>query len=111
MQENSPAIPGFSNHTPCYAKTEWAVQDENTPPLSSEKSSMGNTGAVKSAADKVPIGFVAAVAAIVALPLTDSEKAEAIRRLIAERVSSDKPTDSENAAVVCVQTCPPSGSL
>ncbi len=66
------------------AKTAmWALQDQNTPQDSSEKPHIPQAGAVESAEEKADSGFAAAVTAIMGLPLTDAEKAEAVRRLLA----------------------------
>jgi hypothetical protein len=58
-------------------------QEPNTPPLSAEKQHISQVGAAKGAVENADSHFAAAVAGIMGLPLTDAEKAEAIRRLLA----------------------------
>ena len=62
---------------------KWTVQDSNTPAISAEKPHIPQTGAAKSAAENRDSDFAQAVAAIMALPLSDAEKAQAVRRLLA----------------------------
>jgi hypothetical protein len=66
----------------------WAIQDSNTPADPSEKQHNAPTGAATSAAftadSRAADGIAAALAMIATLPLTDAEKAEAVRRLLAE---------------------------
>ena len=53
----------------------------------------GVGGAVSSRAESLPIkgdSFSAALAMIASLPLSDAEKADAVRRLMAERLSSTR---------------------
>jgi hypothetical protein len=59
------------------------IQDQNTPPIFGQKQQIFESGAVKSAASDGNSTFADAIAAIMALPLTDAEKAEAVRRLLA----------------------------
>ena len=68
---------------------KWAIQDLNTPPIITEKQGIPQAGAVKCAVlpahphqTDEPGDFARAVQAIVGLPLSDGEKAEAIRRLL-----------------------------
>jgi hypothetical protein len=61
---------------------QWALQAPNTPPISAEKQQVSPTDTSKNAAPAPETNFAAAVASIMALPLTDSEKAEAVRRLL-----------------------------
>ena len=67
---------------------QWAIQDSHTPPVSAEKQQVSRAGAVKSAAKTADPDLVAAVAGIMALPLTANEKAEAVRRLLAGKGGS-----------------------
>lgn len=67
-----------------WRRVHWAIQDQNTPTVSGEKQQIPSTGAVKSAANRGDSAFADAVAAVMKLPLSDAEKAEAIRRLLAE---------------------------
>jgi len=62
---------------------QWAIRDQNTPTISPEKQHVSQAGAVKGAAENGDSGFTVAITAIMALPLTDNEKAEAVRRLLA----------------------------
>jgi hypothetical protein len=64
---------------------KWAIQAQNTPPVSAEIPQSSNPGAVKGAANSPNHDFAAAVAVIMSLPLTGSEKATAIRRLLSEK--------------------------
>lgn len=57
------------------------MRDSNVPSIPQEKQALTGGGAAKCAAN--PVNFVDAVGAIMGLPLTDSEKAEAVRRLLA----------------------------
>ena len=71
------------------APEKWALQDQNTPTISEEKPQIPEVGAAKSAV----IGgdsFAEAVAGIMRLPLTDAEKAEAVRRLLADHAAQGK---------------------
>jgi hypothetical protein len=61
---------------------KWAIQGENTPAISAEKQQVSQVGAVKGAVKSDETGFASAVAAIMSLPLSDAEKAEAVRRLL-----------------------------
>jgi hypothetical protein len=69
---------------------DWAVVDSNTPAIITEKPQVADTGAVKSAAFEGD-SFAQAVAAVMRLPLSESEKAEAVRRLLADRGQGKKP--------------------
>jgi hypothetical protein len=60
---------------------QWARQDQNTSPVSAKKRQNGMKGAAKSAAG-LACPFAAAIAAIVTLPLTEAEKADAVRKLL-----------------------------
>ena len=62
---------------------KWTVQDSNTPRETAKKPHISKTGAAKCAAENGNSDFAQAVAAIMALPLTDAEKAQAVRRLLA----------------------------
>jgi hypothetical protein len=62
--------------------SQWARQDQNTLIVSREIPQMSTAGAVKSAVEPADASFADAVAGILALPLTDSQKAEAVRRLL-----------------------------
>jgi len=72
---------------------KWAILDSNNPRETGGKPGDPPTGAAKSAAnrhDSAPAGgFAEAIAAVIALPLSDSEKAEAVRRLLADRAAAD----------------------
>lgn len=61
---------------------KWAIQAPNTPQLSPEKQQIPQRGAVKGAASGEDSSFAVAVTSIMQLPLSDSEKAEAVRRLL-----------------------------
>lgn len=61
---------------------DWAIQDRNTPEVSTEKSNVSSEGAVKGAANPEDSDFAAMIRAILSLPLTETEKAQAIRRLL-----------------------------
>jgi hypothetical protein len=61
----------------------WAQQDSNTPTVSLEKPQSAPAGTVKRPAFGGD-SFAEAVAAIMRLPLTDAERAEAVRRLLRE---------------------------
>jgi hypothetical protein len=65
-------------------KFKWAVQDANTPPVSALISHVSGSGAAKGAAFGAD-SFTDAVSAIMALPLSKTEKAEAVRRLLGGR--------------------------
>ena len=67
---------------------EWARDDSNTSPVSTEKTAIPNIGAVKGAVIQGD-SFAQAVAAVMGLPLSDGEKAEAIRRLLAGRKATN----------------------
>lgn len=92
----------------------WALQDSNTPCNSREKPHGSEAGAVKGAANPVDSGtgtapaarpagarsdtpaepagtLAAALAMIDRLPLTPAEKADAVRRLLADQERSGKP--------------------
>ncbi|HAI13170.1 MAG TPA: hypothetical protein DCM28_15790 [Phycisphaerales bacterium] len=58
------------------------VQDLNTSDKTREKLQTHNTGAAKSAADSNQSSLADAIRAIMSLPLTDNEKADAVRRLL-----------------------------
>ncbi len=62
---------------------KWAMGDSNNPTETREIPRIIEVGAAKSAADSGEIDFAEAVRAVMALPLTDAEKAEAVRRLLA----------------------------
>lgn len=68
------------------AGEKWAVQDSHTPSVPMEKQGTPQAGAVKDivvSANSTPAGdFATAVQAIMGLPLSDGDKAEAIRRLL-----------------------------
>jgi hypothetical protein len=70
--------------------SDWAAQDSNTPRETSGKPHTPPTGAAKSAASGGD-SFAEAVAAIMRLPLTDPERAEAVRRLLADQAAKEKP--------------------
>src|SRR5262245_27304213 len=59
----------------------WTGWGSNVPGIRRDKQGVSGEGAAKSAAN--PGNFAEAVASIMRLPLTDSEKAEAVRRLLA----------------------------
>ena len=65
------------------ATDEWAIQAQNTPPVSTEKQHVSKIRAAKSAVEGGNPDFAAALAMIAALPLTPAEKADAVRRLLA----------------------------
>ena len=87
--EKTPEIRGSVDgcHSPANADvtTKWARLDSTTPAVSPEKKRIQPSGAVKGAADSTVDGFATSIAAIMALPLSDTEKAEAVRRLLADR--------------------------
>jgi hypothetical protein len=58
-----------------------AVGSEH-PSKTAEKQSISAKRGTESGTDRDDFGFAAAIAAIMALPLTDTEKAEAVRRLV-----------------------------
>jgi hypothetical protein len=62
-----------------------STQAQNICPVSAEKPPKSNPGTVKGAAESPDSDFAVTAAAIMRLPLTDSEKAEAIRRLLAQK--------------------------
>jgi hypothetical protein len=65
------------------AKTgKWAIQGSNTPSKPPEKQQIQKAGAVKCAVDSGDSAFTSVIASIMALPLTDAEKAQAVRRLM-----------------------------
>jgi hypothetical protein len=59
---------------------QWTGWGSNTPTIHREKQGANEEGAVKSAVN--PGNFAEAVAAIMRLPLSDADKAEAVRRLL-----------------------------
>lgn len=61
--------------------SKWAMRDSKQPDISREKPHISPQGAEKSAESRGD-RFAAAVAAVMALPLSDTEKAEAVRRLL-----------------------------
>jgi hypothetical protein len=67
----------------CVKGNYWAIQVQNNQQVSTEKPKKPNEGAAKGAADSPRSDFAAAVAAIMSLPLTNMEKAKAVRRLLA----------------------------
>jgi hypothetical protein len=71
-----------ANLSACGTFVEWAWQDSNDPTESAGKPAIPGQGAAKSAANASKSGFSDAVRAIMALPLTDAEKADAVRRLL-----------------------------
>jgi hypothetical protein len=64
---------------------KWAIQDHNNATESAEKQHTRKTGAAKGAADRRNSGFAEAIQAILSLPLSDAEKADAVRRLLKEK--------------------------
>ena len=76
---------------------KWAVQDLNTPTKTRGKPHISKAGAAKSAAsesksadsDTADGNFAEALVMIARLPLSDAEKAEAVRRLL-EAKAHDK---------------------
>jgi hypothetical protein len=64
---------------------EWARQGSHTSLNSPQKQDIPGTGAAKCAAPSAQAGFANAVAAITHLPLSDEEKAAAVRRLLADK--------------------------
>jgi len=62
---------------------KWAIQGENTPADRSANPQNSEIGAAKRAASGGSATFGDAVAAIMRLPLSDVEKADAVRRLLA----------------------------
>jgi hypothetical protein len=75
-------------------KCLWARKDQNTPRISREIQHFSKAGAVKGAADSADSGFTAAISAIMSLPLTDAEKAEAVRRLLNHQTGSSRTNQS-----------------
>lgn len=98
---------------------DWALQDLNTPAESREKPRVSTRGAAESAANRAdsppetpsaeapesrhdatdtpdagPVGehFAEAVAVLARLPLTDAERAEAVRRLLAGKDARRDPS-------------------
>ena len=63
---------------------KWARQDSNNPIIPAGKQHKPTLGAAKSAADTGDGAFAEAVKAIMSLPLDDADKAEAVRRLMAQ---------------------------
>lgn len=61
---------------------KWAVQDSNSAAIPAEKPHTSTPGAAKSAADTGDSDLTEALAMIARLPLTDAEKAEAVRQLL-----------------------------
>ena len=57
--------------------------DLNNPAKPLGKAGISETGAAKSAADSDDSGFADAIKATMALPLSEAEKADAVRRLLA----------------------------
>jgi hypothetical protein len=80
---DEPPRGGYSVITtdPTFSYQQWAVQGQNTPPVSTENQQISTHGAVNRAANPSN-SFAEAMAAIMPLPLSDAEKAEAIRRLL-----------------------------
>ena len=66
--------------------SHWACLDSNTPREPAEKRPIPHAGAVKSAVNRADqadsTALLAAIQEVLALPLTDAEKAEAVRRLL-----------------------------
>ena len=60
------------------------MQDSNNPAQTLRKTPIPEVGAAKGAADAERGGFAAALAMIAQLPLSDAEKAETVRRLLAQ---------------------------
>jgi hypothetical protein len=68
------------------------LQDSNTPTNPREKPHIADAGAAKSAAFDADSGSLAdALAMLARLPLSDAERAEAVRRLLAGRPDAAKP--------------------
>jgi hypothetical protein len=63
------------------ALCQWAIEDANNLAESKGKDEVSESGAAKGAADAND-DFIAAIGAIMTLPLNRSEKAEAVRRLL-----------------------------
>tara|TARA_Y100001954_G_C15745087_1_gene570607 strand:- start:182 stop:376 length:195 start_codon:yes stop_codon:yes gene_type:complete len=61
---------------------KWAIQGSNNPAKTPEKPHIQDAGAAKSAAVTDQAGFADAIQAIMTLPLSDTEKADAVRRLL-----------------------------
>jgi hypothetical protein len=64
---------------------QWAIQGSNTSSNSPEKPQNAETGTAESAADSGNSNFAATIAAIMSLPLTEVEKAQAVRRLLSQQ--------------------------
>jgi len=77
-------------HATPHNQPEWAIQDSNIPAISAEKRHKPTLGAAKSAADTVNDAFAEAVRVIMSLPLDDAEKAEAVRRLLAQAKGGER---------------------
>ncbi len=61
----------------------WARRDSNPLPIPQQKGPIQDIGASKSAASGAD-SFAEAIAGIMHLPLSDADKAEAVRRLLAD---------------------------
>ena len=81
---------------------KWAILAQNTPAETREKPQFTGGGAAKSAADSADSvsptpttasAFAEAVVMLARLPLTDEERAEAVRRLLAH--APDTPQDAD----------------
>ena len=64
---------------------EWPLSESNTLRESPEMSTIRLRGGAESGALGDDSGFADAVAAVMRLPLSDTEKAEAVRRMLAGR--------------------------
>lgn len=59
----------------------------NNPAKPLGKAGISEAGAAKSAADSGDSSFAEAIKTIMALPLSDAEKAQAVRRLLAQQTN------------------------
>ena len=70
----------------------WSIQDLNLCTESAGKPQVTERGAVKIAVRSANSDFAGAIQAIMALPLTDAEKAETMRHLLANSANTRPDT-------------------
>ena len=86
--EDQGSVVSCQSHAIADETDKWARQDANTSSIPVEKHHISEVGAAKGAVKAPDLSFVAAVTGIMALPLTDAEKADAVRRLLGGKNAS-----------------------
>ena len=61
---------------------QWPLSESNTSPDAAEKQGVTDQPGTESGTVGGDLGFVEAIASLMQLPLSDGEKAEALRRLL-----------------------------